>query len=375
MEVNQISQIVKPLTGIRVLDATSNIAGPYGGAILADLGAEVLKLETPDGDPSRFMAPLDGDRSAYFHIVNRNKKVVTVNLKSDDGKLTFDTLLEESDVFLTNFLPDRLKSLGISAQDLMRKQPRLIFGNLTSYGSSGDDAKSPGYDATVQARTGIMYITGDPDGQPVRTGVSVLDIGAGMWLAMGILAAIIERDKTGRGTVVETSLYETGIAWVSYHLSANQISGKPSVRSGAGHPTFSPYGIFKAADGMVCIGVGNNEIFSKLCKLINREDLISDSRYVENVNRVENHNLLRTEIESALSTNTATNWAKKLGQNGVPADMVVPPEALFNDSQQLAVEMLLKNPDHESAVKLIPGLPLKFNGKRPEIYRSAPKRN
>jgi len=370
-----MSQNVTPLAGLKVLDATSNIAGPYGGAILADLGAEVLKLETPDGDPSRFMAPLDGDRSAYFHIVNRNKKVVTVNLKSEDGKKAFDEHLAESDVFLTNFLPDRLKSLGISSEELMLKHPRLIIGNLTSYGSSGDDAKSPGYDATVQARTGIMYITGEPDGQPVRTGVSVLDIGSGMWLAMGILAAIIERDKTGKGSIVETSLYETGIAWVSYHLSANQISGNPSVRSGAGHPTFSPYGIFQTYDGMVCIGVGNNEIFAKLCRLIHREALITDVRFVENVTRVENHKVLRDEIESALASDTAANWAKKLGQNGVPADIVVAPEALFNDPQQLAVNMLLKNPDESSPVKLIPGLPLKFNGKRPEIYRTAPKRN
>ena len=341
---------------------------------MADLGADVLKLETPDGDPSRFMVPLDGDRSAYFHIVNRNKELITVNLKSDEGKITFNKLMAETDVFLTNFLPDRLKSLGISSDELILQYPRLIIGNLTSYGSEGEDAKTPGYDATVQARTGVMFITGEPDGRPVRTGVSVLDIGSGMWLAIGILAAVIERDKTGKGTKVETSLYETGIAWVGYHLSAHQISGNPSVRSGAGHPTFSPYGIFQASDAMICIGVGNNEIFARFARLITREGLISDSRFVENTDRVANKKELRAEIEAALAVDTAANWAKKLGQNGVPSDIVVPPEALFNDPQQLAVNMLLKNPDQNSPVKLIPGLPLKFNGSRPAMYRTAPKR-
>jgi crotonobetainyl-CoA:carnitine CoA-transferase CaiB-like acyl-CoA transferase len=180
-----------PLAGIRILDATSNIAGPFGGAVLADLGADVLKIETPVGDPARSMSPVDGDRSAYFHIVNRNKSVESVDLKSDSGKSRLNQLLESADVFLTNFLPDRLASLGIDPEYLMAKHPRLIFGNLSSYGTTGPDASAPGYDATVQARTGIMHVTGEPDGNPVRAGVSVLDVGGGMWLAIGILAALV----------------------------------------------------------------------------------------------------------------------------------------------------------------------------------------
>ena len=366
---------IKPLEGLKVLDATSNIAGPYGGAILADLGADVIKIEVPSGDPSRSMAPIDGDKSAYFNIVNRNKDLRQINLKSPDGMAELNTLLESADIFLTNFLPDRLVALHITPDELMNKYPHLIFGNLTSYGATGVDASTPGYDATVQARTGIMYLTGEPDGRPVRAGVSVLDIGAGTWLAMGILAAVIERSKTGKGSLVETSLYETGISWVSYHLAAHQISGAPSVRSGAGHPTFAPYGIFKTSDGDICIGVGSDGVFVKLCEQINRSDLAIDPLYATNVNRVANKSTLHAEIESALEGEGAIYWAKKLGSNGVPADLVVPPEALFSDEQEKEVGMLLPNPDKESAVKWIPGLPIKINGERPEIYRSAPHKS
>lgn len=364
-----------PLAGVRVLDATSNIAGPFGGAILADLGADVIKIETPSGDPSRSMVPVDGDRSAYFHIVNRNKSVESIDLKSDLGKSRLAELMTDADVFLTNFLPDRLSALDLKPDDLMKKFPRLIVGNLSSYGSTGPDASAPGYDGTIQARTGIMHVTGEADGDPVRAGVSVLDVGGGMWLAIGILAAIVERNKSGKGTLVETSLFETGATWVSYHLSAEQLSGLPSVRSGSGHPTFSPYGIFTTGEGAICIGVGSDNIFKKLCTLIAREDLISDPRFITNADRVSNRKILTTEIEKALAAKSALDWAEILGRNGVPADRVALPEELFDDKQAEAIKVLLPYPDSQSKMKEIPGLPLRFDGQRPPIRKSAPHRD
>jgi crotonobetainyl-CoA:carnitine CoA-transferase CaiB-like acyl-CoA transferase len=364
-----------PLTGIRVLDATSNIAGPFGGAILADLGADVIKIETPSGDPSRSMVPVDGDRSAYFHIVNRNKSAESIDLKSDLGKSRLDELMNDADVFLTNFLPERLAALNLKPADLMKKFPRLIVGNLSSYGSAGPDASIPGYDGTIQARTGIMHVTGEAEGDPVRAGVSVLDVGGGMWLAIGILAAIVERNKSGKGTLVETSLFETGATWVSYHLSAEQLSGLPSVRSGSGHPTFSPYGIFATGNGVICIGVGSDNIFEKLCTLIGRADLISDPRFISNADRVANKKILKLEIEKALLSKSAIDWAELLGRNGVPADRVALPEELFDDKQAEAIKVLLPYPDSDSKVKEIPGLPLRFNGQRPPIRKPAPHRD
>ena len=184
-----------PLAGITVLDATSNIAGPFGGAILGDLGARVIKIETPAADAARTMSPVEGDRSAYFHVVNRNKSAVTIDLKTESGRLFLDNLLDSADVLLTNFLPEKLAEYHLTPDELMAKRPGLIIGNLSSYGSEGPSRHFPGYDATVQARTGIMQVTGERGGEPVRTGISVLDVGGGTWLALGILAALIKREK------------------------------------------------------------------------------------------------------------------------------------------------------------------------------------
>ncbi len=361
-----------PLSGVKVLDATSNIAGPFSGAVLADLGAEVIKIEIPTGDPARAMFPIDGDRSAYFHVVNRNKTGVIIDFKSKEGQSRLGSMLDECDVFLTNFLPERLQTLGLTSQELRAKRPRLIFGNLSSYGAEGPDKAAPGYDATVQARTGIMHVTGEPDGEPVRAGVSVLDIGGGMWLAIGVLAALIRRERTGEGSVVETSLFETGALWVSYHLSANQLTGQASVRSGAGHPAFSPYGLFATSSGTLCIGVGNDNIFAKLCGLINRKDLVQDIRFLTNSDRVTNALILKVEIEKSLANKDAVYWGQVLGSGGVPADRVSLPEELFHDSQAQAVGILLDYPDTTTQVQLIPGLPLRFDGERPPIRLPAP---
>ena len=363
-----------PLAGIKVLDATSNIAGPWGGTVLGDLGADVLKIETPSGDPSRFMAPVDQDRSAYFHVVNRNKEVVTIDLKSEDGKAKFQELLGESDVFLTNFLPAQLEKFGLTPVELRKLHPQLIIGNLSSYGSQGPSSSWPGYDATLQARTGIMNVTGEPNGHPVRAGVSILDLGAGTWLALGILAAIVKRDRTGVGSLVETSLYETGATWVSYHLAAFELTGEPSVRSGSGHPAFSPYGIFATQKGDICIGVGNNAIFAKLCTAIGRAELSNDGLYKENSDRVKNVSTLKREIEQGLHSHPAFHWVKVLCESGVAAEEVRQPEELLTDEQAESMGVLINYPDDTTEVKVVPGLPLRFDGLRPQVRKAAPRR-
>lgn len=361
-----------PLAGIRVLDATAYIAGPFGATVLADLGAEVIKVETPSGDPARSMAPLDGDRSAYFHVVNRNKSAITLDLKSPHGRNELESLLDGVDVFLNNFLPQQLKSMELLPGQLMLKRPRLIIGNLSSYGSDGPSATWPGYDATVQARVGIMHVTGEASGPPVRAGVSILDIGTGTWLALGILAAIVKRERTGLGSLVETSLFESGALWVSYHLAAHEITHNPSVRSGSGHPAFSPYGIFLTQKGTICIGVGNNAIFTKLCELLGRKDLITDPRFINNVDRVAHATELKTEIENALAGKSADEWASDLANGGVPADRVQLPEYLFDDAQALAMKIMVDYPDSMTPINALPGLPLRFDGVRPPIRTPAP---
>jgi crotonobetainyl-CoA:carnitine CoA-transferase CaiB-like acyl-CoA transferase len=356
-----------PLAGIKVLDATSNIAGPWGGTVLGDLGADVLKIETPNGDPSRFMAPVDADRSAYFHVVNRNKDVITIDLKTEDGKAKLHELFDDCDVFLTNFLPAQLEKFGLTSLELRKLYPQLIIGNLSSYGSQGPSSSWPGYDATLQARTGVMSVTGERDGPPVRAGVSILDLGAGTWLALGILAAIVKRDRTGQGSLVETSLY-------GYHIAAYELTGHASVRSGSGHPAFSPYGIFATKQGDICIGVGNNAIFAKLCHKINRPELISDSQFHENADRVENASSLKVEIEKGLIAHPATYWVKILCESGVAAEEVRQPEELLTDEQAKSMGILIDYPDTSTDVKVVPGLPLRFDGKRPQVRKPAPRR-
>ena len=364
-----------PLAGITVLDATSNIAGPFGGAILGDLGATVIKIETPAADAARTMSPVEGDRSAYFHVVNRNKSAVTLDLKSEAGRLFLDNLLDSADVLLTNFLPEKLAEYHLTPDELMTKRPGLIIGNLSSYGSEGPSRHFPGYDATVQARTGIMQVTGERSGEPVRTGISVLDIGSGTWLALGILAALIKREKSGAGSVIETSLYETGVSWMSYHLSAFQVTNAPSIRSGSGHPAFAPYGLFKTSDGEIMIGVGNNVIFVRLCTVINREDLITDEKFKENVDRVKNNTQLEAEIGRVLVGKSSKYWVELLAASGVPADHLALPEDLLSDLQAAALDILIDYPDPTSKVNKIPGLPFRIDGKRPGIRNSAPHKD
>lgn len=368
LEVN--SQL--PLAGIKVIDATSNIAGPWGGTVLGDLGADVLKIETPNGDPARFMAPTDEDRSAYFHIVNRNKTVITVDLKTPDGISKLLELLDECDVFLTNFLPAQLEKFGLTPSELMKSRPQLIIGNLSSYGSQGPSSSWPGYDATLQARTGIMNVTGERNGPPVRAGVSILDLGTGTWLALGILAAIVKRNRTGVGSLVETSLYETGASWVSYHIAAFELTGDASLRSGSGHPAFSPYGIFSTRNGDICIGVGNNAIFAKLCTAIGRLELIEDPKFSENTERVKNVSALKSEIEEGLRLHPASYWVKVLCESGVPAEEVLQPEELLNDEQAKSMGVLINYPDDSTDVTVVPGLPIRFDGERPQVRMPAP---
>jgi crotonobetainyl-CoA:carnitine CoA-transferase CaiB-like acyl-CoA transferase len=356
-----------PLRGVRVIDAASNIAAPWTSAVLADLGADVIRVEPPNGDDSRRMAPTIGERSAYFHVVNRGKRTVRLDLTQAADRDRLDALVAEADVFVTNLRPASLDRHQLSAADLCARHPRLIHASLTGYGDTGTERDSPGYDAVLQARTGIAAVTGMPDGSPVRAGVSILDIGAGTWLALGVLAALLERARTGRGGPVSTSLFETGASWVSYHVAAHQVTGAPSGRHGSRHPAFSPYGILGTASGGLCVGVGSDGLFKRLCDAIGRPDLVDDPRAVTNAARVEHRSWLEAEIEQALSVAGAEEWALRLRQAGVPAEPVRLPEDLLTDPQARALEVF-GDLDVGAAEPLrVPRLPLTFGGKRPRV--------
>lgn len=352
----------RPLDGITVVDLTSNVAAPFASAVLADLGASVVHVEGPRGDDCRRMAPVRGDSSAYFEVVNRGKDVVVLDVRTAEGRARLDALLDDADVFVTNLRPGKLEGLRLDAASLERSHPRLIHASLSAYGPTGPERDKPGYDAVLQARTGIAAVTGTADGPPVRAGVSILDVGAGTWLALAVVTALYERAQTGRGGAVATSLFETGASWVAYHVAAHEVTGQPSRRHGSGHPAFAPYGIFATGSGEICLGIGGDALFARLCEAIGRPDLLTDDRFVTNAERSANAVALRTELERTLAEASADEWADRLGGAGLPVDAVQRPEDLLTDPQADRTGILVDLPGTDLRV---PGLPVTFDGVRP----------
>jgi crotonobetainyl-CoA:carnitine CoA-transferase CaiB-like acyl-CoA transferase len=359
-----------PLAGIRVVDLTSNIAAPFAGAVLADLGAEVVHVESRTGDDSRGMAPRVADTSAYWQVVNRNKRVLSMDIREDDDRQVLDDHLGHCDVFITNLRPGKLIKHRLDAASLRERHPRLIHASLSAYGGTGDERDRPGYDAVLQSRTGIAEVTGTSDGPPVRAGVSILDVGAGTWLALGVLAALLRREQTGEGGAVATSLFETGASWVSYHVAAFQISGEPSGRHGSGHPAFAPYGIFPTLDGQVSLGIGGDDLFRRLCAALGAPALAADPRFARNVDRVANAAQLHAVLEDILTRLPATEVVGRLEPLGIPCDVVQKPEDLLHDPQAEATGMLVTSDVDGFGPLRFPGLPLTFDGSRPQIRSS-----
>jgi crotonobetainyl-CoA:carnitine CoA-transferase CaiB-like acyl-CoA transferase len=356
-----------PLSGIKVVDLTSNIAAPFAGAILADLGAEVVHVESLSGDDSRRMAPRIGNTSAYWQVVNRNKSIKHMDIRVSEDHEALDFMLSKADIFITNLRPGKLEKNGLDAKTLRARFPRLIHAALSAYGAVGEERDRAGYDAVLQSRTGIAEVTGTHDGPPVRAGVSVLDVGAGTWLALGIITALLEREKTGEGSDISTSLFETGANWVAYHVAANQISKEESGRFGSGHPAFSPYGIFSTATEQVCIGIGGDELFRKLCVALEIEELAVNEKFSTNVNRVANDKELRRILEKVLSVLKARAVVTKLEEHGVACDIVQKPEALLTDPQAEATQIMVRAEVEGFGELKFPGIPLTFNGYRPQI--------
>ena len=357
---------------MRVIDLTSNVAAPFGSAILADLGADVIHVESPTGDDARRLAPSTGWESGYFTIANRGKSGICLDIRDSADHARLRELLSDADVFVTNLRPGKLRKRGLDAETLAAQFPRLIHATLSAYGDAGDERDRPGYDGILQARTGLAAVTGEADGDPVRIGVSILDVGSGTWLALGIIAALYQRTLTGVGCAISTSLFETGVSWAAYHVAAHQLTGKPSGRHGSGHPAFSPYGIYETGDGSICIGVGGDQLFEQLCTCLGRAELIGDSRFRTNNDRTRNDQILRAELEGAMAAHSARQLALMLSERGLPVDVVQQPEDLLTDAQAYATGILQSVAGPRGVELRIPGLPLTFNGQRPRFRSAAP---
>lgn len=374
------SDAALPLEGIRVLDLTMNISGPYGTMILGDLGAEVVKVERPGGgDDSRRMTPTRGSGSAYYFAINRNKHSVVLDAREPADRELLEALIANSDVVATNWRPQKLAALGLDYGNVRARHPHVVYADISAYGNIGSESERAGYDMVLQARSGLMSVNGEPGRPAVRVGVSILDMGSGIWLALGVLAALRSRDATGEGMQVSTSLLEVGAAFMAYDAAAFQLTGEAPPRRGSGHPAFGPYGVFTCAQGtQLALGVGADHIFARLAEGVGAPEWISDPRFATNAGRIEHEDAMRKALEAKLAGHTAGEWARRLAAHDVPADQVAGVSDVLADSQLDAVEMWVETslpPDADGqagAALRSPGIPVRFSGHRPSARRHPP---
>ncbi|MGC9169797.1 MAG: CaiB/BaiF CoA transferase family protein [Thermoproteus sp.] len=361
-----------PLEGVRVVDLTSAMAGPFATMLLADLGAEVIKVEPPEGDQSRdWGPPFYGEKySAYFASVNRGKKSVVVNLKNEDGRRVVYRLAERADVFLENFRPGTAARLGVDYQTLRKLNPRLIYCSISGFGQYGRYRDQPGYDLIALAMSGLMDLTGEPDGPPVKFAVPIADIVTGMYCAVAVLAALRARERTGEGAYIDMALLDSALG-ISTHQSASYLaSGRVPRRLGSAHSSIAPYQAFKAGDGRYFIvAVGTEKLWRDFCRAIGREDLADDPRFETNDKRVINRGLLEKELERVFSQRPASHWVEILRAAGIPAAPIYNIAEALSDENTRERGMLLEYATALGAVRVV-GSPIKIDGK--PLAASAP---
>jgi formyl-CoA transferase/CoA:oxalate CoA-transferase len=361
------------LDGLLVVDLSRILAGPYCTMTLGDLGARVVKIEEPGkGDDTRTWGPpFWGGISCYFLSVNRNKESVTLDLKNGAARDALWKLIERADILVENFRPGTLERLGFGWEACAARNPRLVYASVSGYGVTGPEASRAGYDLIAQGEGGVMSLTGEPDGTPMKAGVSQADIVAGMWTLSGILAALVARGTTGRGQRVDASLLDGQIGLLAYHTANYWAEGAPPERLGNRHPNLTPYGTFPCSDGWITIGAGNDALFGKLCAALGAPALAGDPDYATNPARLAHRAALEAALSELTRTRTAEETLAILGAAGVPAGRVrTVPEALAAP-QTLAREMVVDLPHPTIPDFKVAGIPVKLSA-TPGRPRTAP---
>lgn len=361
------------LGGLKVLDLTRILSGPFATMTLADLGADVIKVEEPrEGDDTRQWAPpYQGDEAAYFLSVNRNKRSLAVDLKHPVGISVVRRLAAAADVVVENFRPGTADRLGLGYQQLKGLNPALIYASVSGFGHTGPMAAEPGYDAVAQALSGIMSVTGEPDGPPVRVGVSSADLGAGMWTVIGVLAALHARQRSGLGQQVDVSLLDGQVAWLSYVASGYFATGEIPRRYGSAHPTIVPYQAFQTADGHLMVAVGNDSLWRRFAPVVGLEHLAADHRFATNPDRVAHREQLLPLIAEKLLHRTSAEWATALSEAGVPAAPINTVDQALHHPQVAARGMVVEA-EHPNAGRVqMVGSPVKLSDDPPTV-RCAP---
>ncbi len=355
---------MKPLDGIRVLDLTRVLAGPYCTMLLRELGAEVIKIERPGaGDDARHFTPFLDEghtQSAYFMSINGGKESVTLDLKHDRGRDILRGLLKEADVLVENFRPGTLAKLGFGEEELKALNPRLIYASASGFGHSGPDSGKAAYDMIIQALSGIMSITGTEEGQRVRVGASISDIVTGMFTALGIVSALLRRTRTDRGGRVDVAMLDSTVAVLENAIARYQVSGEAPTPLGARHPSITPFESFPTADSEIIIAAGNDKLFAALCATAGDAALAENPRFASNAARTEHFRELREALIPLLRTDTTANWVDRLTAAGVPCARVNDVSDLF-ESEQLAARDMLVPVEGAPGFK-VAGNPVKLDG-------------
>lgn len=360
------------LEGIRVLEMGQNVAGPHAAQILGDLGAEVIKIERPGGEEGRKLGPpFAGEDAAWFHQINRNKKSVTIDIKDDAQRAQLITLIGTADIFLQNMRPGVLANIGLGPGDMRTRYPKLIYADIAAFGHGGPLAGRPGYELLMQAYGGLMSITGGEDAPPSRLGPSMVDLGTGMWAAIGILAALHRRGVTGEGATVDCSLFETAVSFSGIHIVNYLASGNMPARSANGFAGLAPYGGFPTADDDVIIGGGNDRLFAKLATVLGHPEWVDDPRFRTNVDRVANREALAREIETITTALPAAVLLTRLEAAGIPCAPIRTIPQLTEDKQVAALDLIGTLPG--DAPYPVVKMPLSFDGRRPPIARPSPR--
>lgn len=362
-----------PLAGIKVVDLSKILAGPYATMSFADLGADVVKIEHPDaGDPTRqWGPPFVGDDATYYLAVNRGKKSVALDLKSESGQQIVHRMLEDADIVVENFRPGSGLQRIFDHRALSERHPHLIVLHISAFGEVGPRRGDPGYDMVAQAAGGLMSLTGEPGGPPMKAGYAMGDLGAALFGTIGVLAALVERARTGRGQYVTTSLFECQLA-MHVNWATNWFAdGKRPHALGSAHPNLAPYQTFPAQDGHFVVAVGNDGLWDRLCTAIGRPDLAGRTEFLRNRDRVANRGLLEQELTGVFADGTVGHWVGVLEKHGVPVSPIRHLDEIYDDPHTEAIGMI-GTVDHPSGPLRQIGFPVSFAGERPRLGTAPP---
>lgn len=359
------------LEGVKVIELGQNLAGPFAGEILADLGATVVKVEKPDGgdDARRWGPPVSADASAAFHAMNRNKLSVVLDLSQAEDRRKLDGLLADSDILVHNLRPGVMEKMGLGPEETTARHPRLIYCDMGAFGHLGPMKNRPGYEPLMQAFSGLISANGHPDGPPARIGASVVDLGTGMWAAIGALAALFRRGTTGKGCVVNTSLFETALLWCGFHMVTYMTGGGLPVRHGTGHPLLVPYQAFETSTGPLVIAAGNDRLFARLAQVLGHPEWGTDPRFVTNEDRSRNRAILLPMVAEIAAGTTKEELAEKLETAGIPCAPIHTVDEVLAHPQTDALGILQQSPGIDLSLV---GMPISFDGERPAYRKDAP---